>query len=690
MEELQPQELEDLLRELEGESDAEESLPPEVEALLQDIQPGRRYLSQLDAARQLGEIDRSNRRVVQTLITTAETHPFAEVRRRAANALRAPAHQAVLQEHPDLAVRVDRALLQGSGAGKGADGGKQAASPADDQAKMQKEVRSWGLWWLGLGILSLILSGFSEPWGAVLLIAGLGSLVFREASMFVVYGTTIAWAAISNIFTGQISWIVFALFQLLIAFVVFRKYARYRDAEGALAGDPDQQRAGRAFPQIGCAFGALSLAGLATVFVLTVIVMGVSGSAEVPQLLLWLGGLATGLAVLGLAAALASLLSGYRHRLISILGLVACGLLLLLQIVFSLAGLGGNGAQTEAPATTFPSAASTPVPPTPAGVRQPGPGWTSYMTEGELEENIPPGSVVVNGFWADISVAQDGALWFVALGGGVLRHDGKSWIAYTENDGLASNVGLTSISGRGPLGGTGDMQWFSTSEGICRFDGETWTSYPESAGLASGPGPLAFGPDGALWYGTAMGATRFDGEHWITYTTTDGLASNYVLDIVVGADDAIWFATGGGVTRFDGDRWITYTTADGLAHDRVASVALAPDGALWFATGGGVSRFDGENWTTYTTSDGLVNNDVSAVAAADGVLWFGTKGGVSRFDGETWTSYTSAGGLVHDEVNALAVAPDGAVWFATEGGLSRYMPQETPMAAEDTILSPGP
>ncbi len=343
---------------------------------------------------------------------------------------------------------------------------------------------------------------------------------------------------------------------------------------------------------------------------------------------------------------------------------------------------------TPIPVATFQPPAPTPIPPVPEAMGELGPGWSSYMTEGELEENIEPGVTVVGGFWADVAVASDGTLWFVTLGGGVVHFDGETWTAYTEDDGLASNIGLSSIAGRGPLGGAGDMQWFATSEGVCRFDGEAWTSYPESAHLSGGPGPLGLGPDGALWYGTASGATRFDGEDWITYTTADGLAANYVLDMVVGPEGAMWFGTLGGVSRFDGETWTSWTTADGLAQNRVASIALAPDGALWFGTEGGVSRFDGETWTTYTTFDGLVSNDVSAVAAAGSVLWFGTSDGVSRFDGETWSTFTTADGLVHDEVNAMQVAPDGAVWFATEGGLSRYMPPEgafpTPGASQPT------
>ena len=61
MEDVHPEELEELVRELEGESDAKESISPEIESLLRDLQPARRFTSRLRAAGQLGEVDRSNR-----------------------------------------------------------------------------------------------------------------------------------------------------------------------------------------------------------------------------------------------------------------------------------------------------------------------------------------------------------------------------------------------------------------------------------------------------------------------------------------------------------------------------------------------------------------------------------------------------------------------------------------------------
>jgi uncharacterized RDD family membrane protein YckC len=341
---------------------------------------------------------------------------------------------------------------------------------------------------------------------------------------------------------------------------------------------------------------------------------------------------------------------------------------------------------TPIPAATFPPVSPTPPPPVPEAMRQPGPGWTSYLTAGELADTEATG----------LAIASDGSVWFSTLTGAVYRFDGEAWTPYTEDDGLASHIVLSVDEGPAQPGGTGDVLYFATAEGVCQFDGETWTAYPETADLAGGPGMTAVAPappgdtSGALWYGTAKGASRFDGESWTTYTTVDGLAANYVLDITVSpapAGSALWFATNGGVSRFDGQTWTTYTTADGLAHDRVASIAVAPappgdaQAVIWFATQGGASRFDGQTWTTYTTADGLAHDDVRAVAVAPAppggtsdVLWFGTEGGVSRFDGETWTTYTMADGLAADSIVAIAVDAEGTVWFGTDDGVTRYQP----------------
>ena len=118
MEELEPQELEELVQELEGEYGTQEPLPPDVEEFLRVLQSGGAALDRRDAAEKLGEVGTSNPRIVCALIAAYESDSYSMVSRAAAESLRAPVHQEYLGQHPDLMEEVERALRQGSGVDK--------------------------------------------------------------------------------------------------------------------------------------------------------------------------------------------------------------------------------------------------------------------------------------------------------------------------------------------------------------------------------------------------------------------------------------------------------------------------------------------------------------------------------------------------------------------------------------------
>ncbi len=73
MDELLPQDIDDLLQELEEDYGTEEPFPPEVEKLLQDLQSGSSYLAREDAADQLGNVGTSGRRIVQALVAAYQS-----------------------------------------------------------------------------------------------------------------------------------------------------------------------------------------------------------------------------------------------------------------------------------------------------------------------------------------------------------------------------------------------------------------------------------------------------------------------------------------------------------------------------------------------------------------------------------------------------------------------------------------
>jgi hypothetical protein len=233
---------------------------------------------------------------------------------------------------------------------QGALGAPKASEPdaSDRRAEMLKGVRSWGTSSIVLGVLHLVGGGFlSAPWGIILILIGLTSFVWRTASMYVIYAMMLAWAGISNLMSGNALWIGFAAFQGLLVFRIVQQYVRFRRAGlvGAPTGTLDLEedtgriQATRVFPWLGCVLGMASLA----VFVLIVgsvfVWVILSGSAE--QLPWEKGfdfilGLAVNVGVLGAAVGTTSLLSRYRWPGLSIAGLVAGGLLVIINLALRL------------------------------------------------------------------------------------------------------------------------------------------------------------------------------------------------------------------------------------------------------------------------------------------------------------------------------------------------------------------
>jgi hypothetical protein len=220
----------------------------------------------------------------------------------------------------------------------------EAVAAVDGHIKMQKEIRSWGVWLLLFGVLHFVGSGLlSAPWGVLLLAVGLSSFYFHEPAMFVVYAVTLAWAAVSNLLGADVTWIVFGLFQIYLAVQVYRKFKQYDVvqtnfrrlvAEDRITAAPERDRAASIFPVSGCLFSALALLGLVA---LVVFVFGsLLLDLDVPDAVDFFIGLVVNVAVLGLAVGLATIVSHYRHRALAVLGAIASVLVLVMYIAISL------------------------------------------------------------------------------------------------------------------------------------------------------------------------------------------------------------------------------------------------------------------------------------------------------------------------------------------------------------------
>jgi hypothetical protein len=80
----------------------QESELPEIASMLQNLQPENPVQVKKKAAEQLGELEESNREIVQALIAAKELDPSYQVRVQTAESLRQAVHQEILDQYPEL------------------------------------------------------------------------------------------------------------------------------------------------------------------------------------------------------------------------------------------------------------------------------------------------------------------------------------------------------------------------------------------------------------------------------------------------------------------------------------------------------------------------------------------------------------------------------------------------------------
>jgi hypothetical protein len=216
---------------------------------------------------------------------------------------------------------------------------------AELQSLARREIRAWGVAAVLLGIVHLATAGLlNAPWGISLILVGLVSFYFSTPAMFIIYSLALAWAAVTNAFTGDLLWLVFAAFQLVLAVVVFRRFQRFLAAQSAVAEiEPDEETGStpgepkaQAFTLSGLILAVVSLLGFIAIFLGVLASLRAGALDQEGQAVVFLEGMAVNLGLLGFATGLASLLSGFPRRPLAILSMAAGGLVVLAELALSL------------------------------------------------------------------------------------------------------------------------------------------------------------------------------------------------------------------------------------------------------------------------------------------------------------------------------------------------------------------
>ena len=203
--------------------------------------------------------------------------------------------------------------------------------------RMERQIRSWGIWLIITGVVQMIGARGLSPWGVVLLLVGAASFYFQESAMYIIYAVTIGWAGVLNLLNSTTAlWRGFAIIQFVIMVTLFWQFRQYRRAEKLAAGATADAtsiaaptRTQRWFP-----LGALVLGGVALLlFIAAIGIAFVLHNRALLPLINVLETLAVNMAVLGVATGLAGWLTIPFNKWVSITGCLAGGLTLAAELL---------------------------------------------------------------------------------------------------------------------------------------------------------------------------------------------------------------------------------------------------------------------------------------------------------------------------------------------------------------------
>ena len=255
--------------------------------------------------------------------------------------------------------------------------------------------------------------------------------------------------------------------------------------------------------------------------------------------------------------------------------------------------------------------------------------------------------------------AADGSLWVSTNKGLDHMHDGKV-TTYSAKDGLP---GRRESSGLAPdvlvkaITQTPDgTLWFGTDGGgLCRYREGTFLTYTTDNGLPSNMILwLTSRRDGGIWIGTVRGLSKFADGKFTNFTTKDGLASDSIMSMYEDPQDVLWIGTEAGLSRMDDDKFTTYSTRQGLYDDLTFQILEDDRGNLWLSCNKGIFRVSKKELNDfaagkiqsvtsipYGVADGMKSRETDGGVqpagwkSHDGKLWFPTIQGVVTIDADS-------------------------------------------------------
>lgn len=213
-----------------------------------------------------------------------------------------------------------------------------------------------------------------------------------------------------------------------------------------------------------------------------------------------------------------------------------------------------------------------------------------------------------------MAVDKDNTVWFGTFRSGLISYDGDRWETYTIPEWYNNNKHQDYCTINAVAVDHDNNVWIGTQAGATRYDGREFITYSTNNGLANNIiKAIAVDHDNNIWIGSHLGAMVNNGVEWTHYQGPLCFGSDRITAITVGPDNAIWFGTDkGGISRFDNKTWTRYTKEDGLVYDKILSIAADQDNVIWIGTSYGVSELNtvtvDVNETRDITPSGITTN----------------------------------------------------------------------------------
>ena len=221
-----------------------------------------------------------------------------------------------------------------------------------------------------------------------------------------------------------------------------------------------------------------------------------------------------------------------------------------------------------------------------------------------------------------------GNIWIASTHYGVFRYNGRDYMHFTTDNGLAHNRTIDIHEDRG-----GNI-WISTMGGVSCYDGKTFHNFTTRDGLTNNDvNRIMEDKTGKIWIGTRGDACVYDGKTFTTITGENGQPFNNIRYIIEDRQGNIWLGGGAGLWQYDGNVFTNYSQGF------VGNIHEDKKGNIWALS---------ERWTltmyeSIPSSIGM--GTVTQIETSspmlfgigedgEGNIWVGTGSGVLKYDGK--------------------------------------------------------